>query len=86
MTKFLILPFIMVGCTAPITDPPAHADLMDDYNTLVIFARKNVEYERNKVRIEGIEGDIYKALMEFDHGSNDPTESEELLQLSSSQH
>ena len=79
MTKFLILPFIMVGCTAPITDPPAHADLMDDYNTLVIFARKNVEYERNKVRIEGIEGDIYKALMEFDHGSNDTTEQEELL-------
>ena len=79
MTKFLILPFIMVGCTAPITDPPAHADLMDDYNTLVIFARKNVEYERNKVRTEGIEGDIYKALMEFDHGSNDTTEQEELL-------
>ena len=86
MTKFLILPFIMVGCTAPITDPPAHADLMDDYNTLVIFARKNVEYERNKVRTEGIEGDIYKALMEFDHGSNDPTEQEELLQFPSSQH
>ena len=79
MTKFLILPFIMVGCTAPITDPPAHADLMDDYNTLVIFARKNVEYKRNKVRTEGIEDDIYKALMEFDHGSNDTTEQEELL-------
>ena len=79
MTKFLILPFIMVGCTAPITDPPAHADLMDDYNTLMIFARKNVEYKRNKVRTEGIEGDIYKALMEFDHGSNDTTEQEELL-------
>ena len=79
MTKFLILPVIMVGCTAPITDPPAHADLMDDYNTLVIFARKNVEYKRNKVRTEGIEDDIYKALMEFDHGSNDTTEQEELL-------
>ena len=79
MTKFLILPFIMVGCTAPITDPPAHADLMDDYNTLVIFARKNVEYKRNKVRTEGIEDDIYKALMEFDHGSNDTTEQDEWL-------
>ena len=79
MTKFLILPFIMVGCTAPITDPPAHADMMEDYNTLMIFARKNIEYERNQVRIEGIEGDIYKALMEFDHGSNDTTEQEELL-------
>ena len=71
MTKFLILPFIMVGCTAPITDPPAHADMMEDYNTLMIFARKNIEYERNQVRIEGIEGDIYKALMEFDV---DPTD------------
>ena len=71
MTKFLILPFIMVGCTAPITDPPAHADIMEDYNTLMIFARKNIEYERNKVRTEGIEGDIYKALMEFDV---DPTD------------
>ena len=79
MTKFLILPFIMVGCTAPITDPPAHADMMEDYNTLMIFARKNIEYERNKVRTEGIEDDIYKALMEFDHGTNDTTEQEELL-------
>ena len=68
----------MVGCTAPITDPPAHADMMEDYNTLMIFARKNIEYERNKVRTESIEGDIYKALMEFDHGSNDTTEQEEL--------
>ena len=79
MTKFLILPFIMVGCTAPITDPPAHADMMTDYNTLMIFARKNIEYERNMVRTESIEGDIYKALMEFNHGSNDTTEQEELL-------
>ena len=25
MIKYLALPFILVGCTAPITDPPAHA-------------------------------------------------------------
>jgi len=25
MRRFLILPFILVGCTAPVTDPPAHA-------------------------------------------------------------
>jgi hypothetical protein len=59
---------------------------MQDYTTLMTWARKNVEYERNKVRTEGIEDDIYKALMEFNHGSNDPTESEELLQLPSDQH
>ena len=27
MRRFLILPFILVGCTAPVTDPPAHADI-----------------------------------------------------------
>ena len=86
MTKFILLPFILVGCTAPITDPPAHANLEQDYNTLMIWARKNVEYERNKVRTEGIEDDIYKALMEFNHGSDDTTEQEVLLQLPSDQH
>ena len=25
MIKYLALPFIIVGCTAPVTDPPAHA-------------------------------------------------------------
>ena len=86
MTKFILLPIILVGCTAPITDPPAHANLEQDYNTLMIWARKNVEYERNKVRVEGIEDDIYKALMEFENGSDDTTKQEELLQLSSDQH
>ena len=83
MTKFILLPFILVGCTAPITDPPAHANLEQDYNTLMIWARKNVEYERNKVRVEGIEDDIYKALMEFENGNDDTTKQEELLQLPS---
>jgi len=86
MTKFILLPFILVGCTAPITDPPAHANLEQDYNTLMIWARKNVEYERNKVRVEGIEDDIYKALMEFENGNDDTTKQEELLQLPSDQH
>ena len=84
--KYLLIPFIMVGCTAPVTDPPAHADLMQDYQTLMTWARQNVQYERNKVKTEGIEDDIYKALMEFNHGSSDTTEQEELLQFPSSQH
>ena len=25
MIKYLALPLILVGCTAPVTDPPAHA-------------------------------------------------------------
>ena len=84
--KYLLIPFIMVGCTAPVTDPPAHADLMQDYQTLMTWARQNVQYERNKVKTEGIEDDIYKALMEFNHGSSDTTEQEVLLQLPSDQH
>ena len=81
--KYLLIPFIMVGCTAPVTDPPAHADIMQDYTTLMMWARKNVEYERNKVRTEGIEDDIYKALMEFNHGSDDTTKQEVLTLLRS---
>ena len=63
--KYLLIPFIMVGCTAPVTDPPAHADLRQDYTTLMMWARQNVQYERNKVKTEGIEDEINKALMEF---------------------
>ena len=86
MTKFILLPIILVGCTAPVTDPPAHADIMQDYQTLMTWARQNVQYERNKVKTEGIEDDIYKALMEFENGSDDTTKQEELLQLSSDQY
>ncbi len=25
MIKYLAIPLILVGCTAPVTDPPAHA-------------------------------------------------------------
>ena len=25
MIKYLVIPLILVGCTAPVTDPPAHA-------------------------------------------------------------
>ena len=27
MRRFLLLPFILVGCPAPVSDPPAHADI-----------------------------------------------------------
>ena len=73
----------MVGCTAPVTDPPAHADLMQDYNTLVEFARRNVQYEKKQKKLQTLDEDIYSAILEYYNGSNDTTESEELLQLSS---
>ena len=30
MIKYLAIPLILVGCTAPVTDPPAHAQEVDE--------------------------------------------------------
>ena len=61
----------------------AKADLMQDYNTLMQFARRNVQYERQQKKLETLDEDIYSAILEYYNGSNDTTESEELLQLPS---
>ena len=84
MIKFLLLPIILVGCTAPVTDPPAHADIMQDYQTLMKFARKNVQYQRNQKRQTEIPSMLDDALGDFYDGTNDTAKSEELLQLPSS--
>ena len=119
MIKYLAIPLILVGCTAPVTDPPAHAcsprldgkptycpderDLIlkpvelpkeqlkgeiDIYNphhwqSLQMMFQRNMrkgEIERNATTPSDA---INNALMEFNNGSNDPTKSEELLQLPS---
>ena len=61
----------------------AKADLMQDYETLKYFARKNVEHARREKKLETLDEDIYSAILEYYNGSNDTTESEELLQLPS---
>ena len=126
MTKFLLIPIILVGCTAPVTDPPAHAcsprldgepthcpepdavclsldcpskdkvtlpkeelrgdlDVYDATHWLSIqhmFMRnaRRQEIEKNMTQPEDA---INNALLEFNNGSNDPSKSEELLQLPS---
>ena len=122
MNKFLILPFILVGCTAPITDPPAHAcsprldgeptncpepdvvclsldcpkllpreelrgelDVLNvhqwnDIHHMFIRNQRREQIEKNMTQPEDA---INNALAEFNYGSNDTTEQEELLQLSS---
>jgi len=126
MTKFLLIPIILVGCTAPVTDPPAHAcsprldgeptycpepdavclsldcpskdkvtlpqeelrgdlDVYDATHWLSIqhmFMRnaRRQEIEKNMTQPEDA---INNALLEFNNGSNDTTQSEELLQLPS---
>ena len=61
----------------------AKADLMQDYNTLMQFARRNVQYERQQKKLQTLDEDIYSAILEYYNGNNDTTESEELLQLPS---
>ena len=91
--------------TAPMTDPPAHAQEVDDRDLIMIprqelrgeidiyepmhWHQMQMMFQRN-ARREKIEQNattptaaINKALAEFNYGSNDTTESEELLQLPS---
>ena len=84
MTKFLLLPLILVGCTAPVTDPPAHALEVEGGVEQWIYM---VEYLKNYQREENMtdpDDAINSALEEFwevQDGSDGSTEQEELLQL-----
>ena len=68
---------------APVTPPAQANDLMQDYNTLVEFARRNVQYEKKQKKLQTLDEDIYSAILEYYNGSNDTTEQEELLQFQS---
>ena len=120
MIKYLAIPLILVGCTAPVTDPPAHAcsprldgnptycpdekDLIlvkpvelpkeqlkgeiDIYNphhwqSIQMMFQRNVRKGQIEKNATLPSDAINNALMEFNNGSNDPTKSEELLQLPS---
>ena len=118
MIKYLAIPLILVGCTAPVTDPPAHAcsPRLDGKPTFCpepdavclsldcppLIPREELRGEidiyepmhwhqmqtmfqrnerRNKIEQNATQpaDAINKALTEFNYGSDDPTESKELL-------
>ena len=79
MIKYLAIPLILVGCTAPVTDPPAHAleaegGIEKWYG--IVHQLQNYQREENKTDPDDA---INKALMEYFNGSNGSTEQEELL-------
>ncbi len=82
MIKFLLLPLILVGCTAPVTDPPAHALEVEGGVEQWIYM---VEYLKNYQREENMtdpDDAINSALEEFwevQDGSDGSTEQEKLL-------
>ena len=92
MIKYVVSRLLYVGAVglgltmcapAPVTPPAEASDLMQDYNTLMEFARRNVQYEKRQRKLQTLDEDIYSAILEYYNGSNDTTESEELLQLPS---
>ena len=84
MIRFTPLLFMLTMCApAPVTPPAEANDLMQDYQTLMQFARKNVQYERRQKKLQTLDEDIYSAILEYYNGSNDTTVEEELLQLPS---
>ena len=82
MIKFLLLPLILVGCTAPVTDPPAHALEVEGGVEQWIYM---VDYLKNYQREENMtdpDDAINSALEEFwevQDGSDGSTEQEKLL-------
>ena len=84
MIRYTPLLFALPMCApAPVTPPAQANDLMQDYYTLMEFARRNVQYEKKQKKLQTLDEDIYSAILEYYDGSNDTTESEELLQLPS---
>ena len=45
MIKYLAIPLILVGCTAPVTDPPAHAQENVDDRDLIMIPRQELRGE-----------------------------------------
>ena len=87
MIKYLAIPLILVGCTAPVTDPPAHAIPREQMEMIMGALEYLREYEVNQNRTEPDDA-INSALNDFwedTDGINDTTESEELLQFPSNE-
>ena len=79
MIKFILLPIILVGCTAPVTDPPAHAFELEVEESQWNYVYSAIEYikrgQREKTMTDPDDA-INKALAEFNNGGNDTTKSE----------
>ena len=86
MIKYLAIPLILVGCTAPVTDPPAHAfelEIEESHWDNVYRAIEYIKAGQIEKKMTDPSDVINNALAEFNYGSNDTTKQEELLQLQS---
>ena len=82
MIKYLAIPLILVGCTAPVTDPPAHAFELEIEESHWDNVYRAIEYikagQREKKMTDPVDA-INNALTEFNNGSDGTTKQEKLL-------
>ena len=85
MIKYLAIPLILVGCTAPVTDPPAHAFELEVEESQWQHVYDAIEYikagQREKKMTDPVDA-INNALVDFmeaQDGSDGSTEQEKLL-------
>ena len=82
MIKYLAIPLILVGCTAPVTDPPAHAFELEVEESQWQHVYDAIEYikagQREKKMTDPVDA-INNALTEFNNGSDCTTKQEKLL-------
>ena len=87
MNKLAIIPvFFLTMCgTAPVTPPAGAFELVveESHWDKVYHAIEYIKRGQREKNMTQPEDAINRALMEFEHGSNGSTESQELLQLSS---
>ena len=82
MIKYLAIPFILVGCTAPVTDPPAHALEAEggiEKWYAIVHQLQNYQREENKTDPDDAINSALEEFWEVQDGSNGSTEQEELL-------
>ena len=82
MIKYLAIPLILVGCTAPVTDPPAHALEAEggiEKWYAIVHQLQNYQREENKTDPNDAINSALDNFWEQEHGSNGSTKSEELL-------
>ena len=86
MIKYLAIPLILVGCTAPVTVPPAHAfelEIEESHWDNVYRAIEYIKAGQREKKMTDPTDVINKAVMEFKYGSDGSTQQKELLQLPS---
>ena len=78
MIKYLAIPLILVGCTAPVTDPPAHAIPQEQMEMIWEALEYVKEYDVLQNRTEPDDA-INSALSDFWEDADESNDSTETL-------